>query len=111
MSSMQMKSPVRFFMKKELYPKHAKKRKLLDINSEQEIPAPKKGTASDDALLPAEKGVAFCNRLFFGNVFIRIFLLRDGNRSVRKKNLLYGKNSGAGWIRSIQPDGVNWKKR
>ncbi len=42
-----------------------KKLKLLDIHSEQEIPAPKEGTASDDTLLPAEKGVVFCNRLFF----------------------------------------------
>ena len=42
-----------------------KKLKLLDINSEQEIPEPKEGTASDETLLPAEKGVAFCNRLFF----------------------------------------------
>lgn len=42
-----------------------KKLKLLDINSEQEIPAPREGTASDDTLLPAEKGVVFCNRLFF----------------------------------------------
>ena len=42
-----------------------KKLKLLDINSEQEIREPKGGTAADSTLLPAEKGVAFCNRLFY----------------------------------------------
>jgi transposase/uncharacterized coiled-coil protein SlyX len=42
-----------------------KKLKLLDINSDQEIQEPGEGTATDDTLLPAEKGVAFCNRLFF----------------------------------------------
>jgi transposase/uncharacterized coiled-coil protein SlyX len=42
-----------------------KKLKLLDINSEQEIQEPGEGTAADETLLPAEKGVAFCNRLFF----------------------------------------------
>lgn len=47
-------------------PKTRQKRlKLLDINSEEEIPEPKEGTATDDTLLPAEKGVVFCNRLFF----------------------------------------------
>ena len=50
----------------EAVPKARQKRlKLLDINSEQGIPAPGEGTASDDTLLPAEKGVVFCNRLFF----------------------------------------------
>ena len=50
----------------EAVPKERRKKlKLLDINSEQEIEEPKEGTAKDDTLLPAEKGVAFCNRLFF----------------------------------------------
>ena len=39
--------------------------KLLDINSEQEIAEPPEGTATDEKLLPAEKGVVFCNRLFY----------------------------------------------
>ena len=39
--------------------------KLLDINSEQELAEPPEGTADDSSLLPAEKGVAFCNRLFY----------------------------------------------
>lgn len=42
-----------------------KKRKLLDINSEEELKEPSSGMSDDNGLLPAEKGVAFCNRLFF----------------------------------------------
>ena len=42
-----------------------KKRKLLDINSEQELKDPFSETPNDSQLLPAEKGVLFCNRLFF----------------------------------------------
>ena len=42
-----------------------KKLKLLDINSEQELAEPPEGTADNSSLLPAEKGVAFCNRLFY----------------------------------------------
>ena len=50
----------------EAVPKERRKKlKLLDINSDQEISEPKAGTANDSTLLPAEKGVAFCNRLFF----------------------------------------------
>ena len=42
-----------------------KKLKLLDINSEEELKEPSSGMSDDNCLLPAEKGVAFCNRLFF----------------------------------------------
>ncbi len=50
----------------EAIPKERRKKvKLLDINSEQGLPAPKEGIALDSTLLPAEKGVAFCNQLFF----------------------------------------------
>ena len=50
----------------EAVPKARQKNlKLLDINSEQEITEPPEGTAADEKLLPAEKGVAFCNRLFY----------------------------------------------
>ena len=50
----------------EAVPKERRKKlKLLDINSEQEMPDPREGTAVDDTLLPAEKGVAFCNQLFY----------------------------------------------
>ena len=42
-----------------------KKLKLLDINSEQKMEEPSSGTSDDKSLLPAEKGAAFCNRLFF----------------------------------------------
>lgn len=50
----------------EAVPKERRKKmKLLDIHSDQEPEQPNEGTAADDTLLPAEKGVAFCNRLFF----------------------------------------------
>ena len=39
--------------------------KLLDIHSEQEIPEPVSDIAGREDLTPAEKGVLFCNRLFF----------------------------------------------
>ena len=39
--------------------------KLLDIHSEQAIEEPPADIAGRTDLLPAEKGVAFCNRLFF----------------------------------------------
>lgn len=42
-----------------------KKLKLLDINSEEELKEPSSGMSADNGLLPAEKGVAFCNHLFF----------------------------------------------
>lgn len=42
-----------------------KKLKLLDINSDQDIPDPGEKTAERTDLTPAEKGVVFCNRLFF----------------------------------------------
>ena len=46
-------------------PKGRQKRiRLLDINSEQVLDEPI-STEEDENLLPAEKGVAFCNRLFF----------------------------------------------
>ena len=46
-------------------PKGRQKRiRLLDINSEQALDDPI-STEEDENLLPAEKGVAFCNRLFF----------------------------------------------
>lgn len=50
----------------EAIPKERRKKiKLLDINSEQELSPPKEGIIDDDTLLPAEKGVFLCNRLFF----------------------------------------------
>lgn len=50
----------------EAIPKERRKSlKLLDINSEQALEEPAEGTAEDETLLPSEKGVAFCNRLFF----------------------------------------------
>lgn len=42
-----------------------KKLKLLDINSEQEIDDPATELTDSENLLPAEKGVLYCNRLFY----------------------------------------------
>ena len=48
------------------FPKEKRKRlKLLDVRSEQAVPEPAGDIASREDLLPAEKGVLFCNRLFF----------------------------------------------
>lgn len=50
----------------EAVPKERRKGlKLLDIHSEQELVEPGEDIADRDDLLPAEKGVLFCNRLFF----------------------------------------------
>ena len=50
----------------EAVPKDRRKAlKLLDIYSEQAIREPEGDIAAREDLLPAEKGVLFCNRLFF----------------------------------------------
>lgn len=50
----------------EALPKERQKKlKLLDIYSEQEIPKPMIPEEVEHRILPAEKGVVFCNRLFF----------------------------------------------
>ena len=50
----------------EAVPKERRKGlKLLDIHSEQEIREPEGDIAGREDLFPAEKGVLFCNRLFF----------------------------------------------
>lgn len=50
----------------EAVPKARRKNlKLLDIHSDQEIEDPGENTAERTDLTPAEKGVVFCNRLFF----------------------------------------------
>ena len=50
----------------EAVPKERRKNlKLLDIHSEQDIPEPEGDILNRDDLFPAEKGVLFCNRLFF----------------------------------------------
>ena len=50
----------------EAIPKEQRKKiKLLDINSDQEIADPGENTADRTDLTTAEKGVVFCNRLFY----------------------------------------------
>ena len=59
-----------------------KKLKLLDINSEEELKEPSSGMSDDNGLLPAEKGVAFCNRLFFLERWILNFSLFDSSSAL-----------------------------
>lgn len=47
-----------------------KKQKLLDINSEQAQEKPDDKTASNKKLSAAQKGVEFCNRLFYGKNYV-----------------------------------------
>lgn len=42
-----------------------RKLRLLDINSEQEIPEPDTEQLDDPGVTPGEKGVIYCNRLFY----------------------------------------------
>ena len=89
-----------------------KKLKLLDINSEQELAEPPQGTAEDSSLLPAEKGVAFCNRLFYmERLYKELPQEETKNRNARKQNLPSGMNSGHGWKPWSLLAGVSLKKR
>lgn len=81
-----------------------KKLKLLDINSEQEIPAPKEGTASDDTLLPAEKGVVFCNRLFFLERLYKDLPAEERKRKRQEKEPAVWDEFW-GWLDTLDPTG------
>lgn len=81
-----------------------KKLKLLDINSEQEIPVPKEGTASDDTLLPAEKGVVFCNRLFFLERLYKDLPAEERKRKRQEKEPAVWDEFW-GWLDTLDPTG------
>ncbi|MFR7390365.1 MAG: IS66 family transposase [Blautia faecis] len=89
----------------EAVPKARQKNlKLLDINSEQEIPEPPEGTATDEKLLPAEKGVAFCNRLFYLERLYKGFPA-DERRKKRQEKEPAVWNEFWSWLDTLEPAG------
>lgn len=81
-----------------------KKLKLLDINSEEEIPEPKEGTAADDTLLPAEKGVVFCNRLFFLERFYKDLPAEERKKKRQEKEPAIWDEFWS-WLDTLDPIG------
>ena len=85
-------------------PNRRKKLKLLDINSDQEITDPGENLESRTDLTPAEKGVLFCNRLFFKE---RIYknLPPDERKSKREETELPIWEEFWSWIDTLSPTG------
>ena len=81
-----------------------KKLKLLDINSEQELTEPPEGTAKDCSLLPAEKGVAFCNRLFYLERLYKEFP-REEREQKRQETETAVWNEFWTWLEILNPAG------
>lgn len=89
----------------EAIPKERRKKvKLLDINSEQEIPEPKEGTTLDSTLLPAEKGVAFCNRLFFLERRYKKLSAED-RKAIRREEETPVWDEFWNWLDTLNPTG------
>ena len=89
----------------EAVPKERRKKlKLLDINSEQEIDKPKDGTAADPTLLPAEKGVAFCNRLFYLERFYKELPAEERKQKRQEKEPAIW-NEFWSWLDTLSPTG------
>ncbi|MDD3022478.1 MAG: transposase [Syntrophomonadaceae bacterium] len=104
-----MKEPPLFihwigFSLKAVPKERRKKMKLLDINSDQEILEPKDGTALDSTLLPAEKGVAFCNRLFFMERRYKK-LSADDRKSMRQEHETSIWKEFWNWLDTLNPTG------
>ena len=81
-----------------------KKLKLLDINSEQELAEPPQGTAEDSSLLPAEKGVAFCNRLFYMERLYKE-LPQEKRKQKRQETEPAIWNEFWTWLETLEPAG------
>ena len=81
-----------------------KKLKLLDINSEQELAEPPQGTAEDSSLLPAEKGVAFCNRLFYMERLYKE-LPQEERKQKRQETEPAIWNEFWTWLETLEPAG------
>lgn len=81
-----------------------KKVKLLDINSAGAIPEQPEDIAGSSHMLPAEKGVAFCNKLFF---LERLY--KDLSADERKARRLEKEpevwNCFWSWIDTLKPTG------
>lgn len=89
----------------EAVPKERRKDlRLLDINSEQAIPEPEGDIAAREDLLPAEKGVLFCNRLFFMEREYRD-LSADERKTIRLRTEPAVWESFWSWIDTLSPVG------
>jgi transposase len=89
----------------EAIPKERRKLlKLLDINSEQAMKEPAEGTADDETMLPAEKGVAFCNRLFFKERLFKT-LTAEKRKKKRLEEEIPVWTEFWSWIETVTPTG------
>ena len=81
-----------------------KKLKLLDINSEQEIENPITTLRDDKKLIPAEKGVLYCNMLFY---YERQFknLQPEKRKQKRIETEVPVWNEFFEWIETLNPTG------
>lgn len=89
----------------EAIPKERRKQlKLLDIHSEQAIEEPEEGTASNQKLLPGEKGVAFCNRLFYKErLFKELSIDERKEKRLEEENPIWSEFWS--WLETITPAG------
>ena len=81
-----------------------KKLKLLDIHSDQDIPDPGTATASRTDLSNAEKGVIFCNRLFFKEKFYKD-LPPEERKAERERTEIPIWEEFWDWIDTLDPAG------
>lgn len=81
-----------------------KKQKLLDINSEQTPEKPNDKTASNEKLTPAEKGVEFCNRLFYEERLYKE-LPADERKKMRLETQPQIWDEFWSWIDTLSPTG------
>lgn len=89
----------------EAIPKERRNKvKLLDINSDQSIPEPAEDPAEAAGLLPAERGVAFCNRLFFLERCYKDLSIEDRKQKrLEKEPDIW--NSFWNWLDQLSPSG------
>ena len=89
----------------EAVPKERRKKlKLLDIHSDQRMEEPAGNTAQDSTLLPAEKGVAFCNRLFFlERIYKDLPAAERKQRRQEKEPRIWEEFWG--WLDTVHPTG------
>ena len=81
-----------------------KKQKLLDVNSEQTPEKPNDKTASNEKLTPAEKGVEFCNRLFYEERLYKE-LPADERKKMRLETQPQIWDEFWSWIDTLSPTG------
>ncbi len=79
-----------------------KKLKLLDINSEQEIQEPDESFVEDAEILPAEKGVLFCNQLFFQEKLYKDLSADERKKKREEKESLIWERFWK-WIATLNP--------